>query len=176
MVDWDELLRHEGPAVWRTAYRLVRNQADADECLQETFLAALEVAKRQTVRNWPALLQQLATRRAIDRVRQQLRRRRREEIADLALAEAGHSDPAQPAEAAELTTALRWALAQLPLRQVEVFCLHELEDWSCQQLADQLGISANAVCVMLHRTRLKLQELLKMQDRLSSAVPAQRRV
>ena len=88
-------MRREGSAVWRTAYRLVRNQADADECFQETFLAALEVSNRQPVRNWPALLQRLATSRAIDRVRKRLRRRRREEVADLALAEAAQCDPSQ---------------------------------------------------------------------------------
>lgn len=170
MIDWDELIHREGTAVWRTAYRLVRNQADADECFQETFLAALELSNRQPVHNWPALLQRLATRRAIDRIRKRLRRRRLEEFADLALAEAVQTDPSQPAQTAELTGALRWALAQIPTRQADVFCLHELEDWSYQQIADQLGITVNAVGVILHRTRQKLQELLKMQSRLSAVV------
>ena len=174
MIDWDELVRREGSAVWRTTYRLLRNQADADECFQETFLAALEVSNRQPVRNWPALLQRLATNRAIDRVRKRLRRRRHEEAADLALAEAAQCDPSQEAEAAELSSALRWALAQLPRRQAEVFCLHELGDWTYQQIADQLGISPNAVGAILHRTRQKLQELLKMQNRLSAALKQQR--
>ena len=174
MIDWDELMEREGPSVWRTAYRLVRNEADADECFQETFLAALELSNRQSVRNWPALLQRLATRRAIDRLRNRMRRERREEIADLALAEAVQADPSQEAEAAELSSALRWALAQLPARQAEVFCLHELVDWSHQQIADQLGISANAVGVILHRTRQKLRELLNMQNRLSAARKQQR--
>ena len=114
MIDWEELVRREGSALWRTAYRLLRNRADADECFQEVFLAALQVSHRQPVRNWPALLQRLATARAIDRVRKRLRRRPYEEIADLSLAEAAHSDPSQPSEAAELNAALRWALAQLP--------------------------------------------------------------
>jgi DNA-directed RNA polymerase specialized sigma24 family protein len=51
MIDWDELVRHEGPAVWRTAYRIVRNGADADECFQEALLAALRVSDRQPVRD-----------------------------------------------------------------------------------------------------------------------------
>jgi len=55
-----------------------------------------------------------------------------------------------------------------------VFCLHELVDWSHQQIADQLGISANAVGVILHRTRQKLRELLNMQNRLSAARKQQR--
>jgi RNA polymerase sigma-70 factor (ECF subfamily) len=170
MIDWDELMRREGSAVWRTAYRLLRNQADADECFQETFLAALELSNRQPVRNWPALLRRLATSRAIDRVRKRLRRRRWEAFAHVARAEAVQADPSQLAESSELADALRWALAQLPSRQAEVFWLHELGDWSYQQIADELGISVNAVGVILHRTRLKLQELLKMQNRLSSAL------
>jgi RNA polymerase sigma-70 factor, ECF subfamily len=153
MVDWDELMRREGSAVWRTVYRLVRNEADADECFQETFLAALELSNRQAVRNWPALLQQMATRRAIDRLRKRVRRRRREESADLALAEAIQANPSQDAEAAELDSALRGALARLRPRQAEVFCLYELDEWSYQQIADQFGITVNSVGVILHRAR-----------------------
>ena len=176
MIDWDSLLHREGSAVWRTIYRIVRNQADADECFQETFLAALELSSRETVRNWPALLQQLATRRAVDRIRKRLRRKRLEEMADLTLAEAAHADPSQPAQAAELSNALRWALAQIPTRQADVFCLHELEDWSYQQISEQFGISVGAVGVILHRTRQKLQNLLKLQSRLSTVITQQRRM
>jgi RNA polymerase sigma-70 factor (ECF subfamily) len=119
-------------------------------------------------------LQRLATNRAIDRLRKRLRRARREEPADVALAHSHEGDPSQHAEAAELAGALRWAVAQLPARQAEAFCLHELGDWSHQQIAEQLGITANSVGVILHRTRQKLQDLLRMYDRLSSALNAQR--
>ncbi len=105
MIDWDELLRREGPAVWRTAYRLVRNRADADECFQETFLGALEISKRQPVGNWPGLLHRLATSRAIDRLRKRLRRTRHEEVADVVLAPTLEPGPVQHAEAAELAGA-----------------------------------------------------------------------
>lgn len=170
MIDWDDLLRREGTAVWRTAYRLVRNQADADECYQETFLAALELSNRQPVRNWPALLQRLATSRAIDRVRQQVRRRQHEENVEAALAATTNCDPSHCAENQELAEALCWAIAQLPERQAEAFSLRELGDWSYQQIADQFGMTVSAVGVMLHRTRQKLQELLTMRNRLSAAL------
>lgn len=173
MVDWDELLRHEGPAVWRIAYRLLRNEADADECFQETFLAAFELQKRQPIRNWPALLHHLATSRAIDNIRRQVRRRQTEVPTDLALAAGTAGDPADHAEANELACALRRAIGNLPERQAEVFCLHELGAWSHQQIADQLGISANAVGVILHRARQKLAELLNIEDRLTVALKRQ---
>jgi RNA polymerase sigma-70 factor, ECF subfamily len=176
MIDWDELIGREGPAVWRTVFRIVRNRADADECFQETFLAALELSQRQPVRNWPALLQKLATSRAIDRVRRQLRRRRREEPVEVALAAGNEADPSCRAEAVELAGALRWGLAQLPSRQSEVFCLHEFGDWSYQQIAEQFGLSVNAVGVMLHRTRQKLQELLKMHNRMATTLKRQQSI
>jgi RNA polymerase sigma-70 factor, ECF subfamily len=31
MPDWDEILTRDRPAVWRTAYRIVGNRADADD-------------------------------------------------------------------------------------------------------------------------------------------------
>lgn len=175
MIDWDELLRREGSAVWRTVYRLVRNQADADECFQETFLAALEFSGRTPVANWPGLLQRLATARGIDRLRKRLRRMRREDIANLALAETAEPGPAQQAETAELAAVLRWALAQLPVLQAEMFCLHELSDWSYQDLAEQFAMTTSAVGVALYRTRNKLQELLKKQNCLPAAVQQPRR-
>ena len=40
MPDWQEILSQDGPSAWRTAYRLLGNRADADECFQEACLAA----------------------------------------------------------------------------------------------------------------------------------------
>jgi RNA polymerase sigma-70 factor, ECF subfamily len=174
MTDWNDLVLREGPAVWRTAYRLVGNRADAEECFQESFLAAFELSQRQSVHNWPALLQRLAASRAIDRVRSKLRRRRFEVAADVALAEDREHDPAQHAENEELVAALRWAVAQLPERQAEAFCLHEFAKRSLEEIAEQLGTSVNATSVLLHRARQKLQQLLTMQNRLSAALNSQR--
>src|SRR3954469_9690311 len=75
MIDWDAILAHEGPAVWRTLWRLLGNRADADDCFQETFLAALTFSRAQKVRHWSALLQRLATARAVDRLRARYRMR-----------------------------------------------------------------------------------------------------
>lgn len=169
MIDWEELVRREGSAVWRTIYRLVRNRADAEECFQETFVTVLELSHRQAVRNWPAFLQCLATSRALDRVRNRLRRTRKEELADLAQTEAVASDPAQHAESAERAMQLRWALAQIPDRQAEIFCLHELEEWSYEAIGERFAMTISAVGTTLHRTRKKLHSLLNLQESLSDA-------
>ena len=73
MPDWPEIIERDGASVWRTAYRLLGNRADADECFQEAFLAALEVSRREPVRDWGALLRRLAAARALDRLRRRYR-------------------------------------------------------------------------------------------------------
>jgi RNA polymerase sigma-70 factor (ECF subfamily) len=160
MPDWEEIVRRDGPAVWRTAYRLLNNPADADECFQEAFVAALEVSRREQVENWRALLLRLAAARAVDRLRERCRRRSREQTADWNNLAGDEPPPSQGAEEAELAQRLRDALAQIPAQQAEVFSLHGLEGWSYQEIAEQLSLSINAVGVLLHRARKRLRELL----------------
>jgi len=73
VIDWQVVVEKYGPLIWRTAYRLLGNPADAADCFQETFVSALEVSRRQRVRNFSALLVRLATARAVDRLRQRMR-------------------------------------------------------------------------------------------------------
>ena len=160
MVDWDELVHHEGPTVWRTIYRLVQNQADADECLQETFVAAVKLSNHQAVGNWQSLLKRLAIARAVDCVRRRLRRTRREDTTNVATIITSVADPREQVESAELASLLRWALAQIPARSAEVICLYELDGWSYQEIGDHFSLSSSAVGVLLHRTRQKLKKLL----------------
>lgn len=163
MVDWDGIVRREGPAVWRTLYRLLGNRADADDCFQETFLAALAVWKREAVQHPRALLNRLATARALDRLRRRYRHNAREAGgggADLDELRSGGAMPPQLAEASELSERLREAIATLPEKQAQAFCLFYLEGWDYQEIAGQQSGTVNAVGVLLHRARQRLRELL----------------
>jgi len=165
MVDWQSILDRDGPVVWRTVYRLLGNRADAEDCYQETFLSALEVWRRQPVRSPRALLQRMATARALDRLRARYRRSARGEGSDPGGVEYDRSaDPApgppEVAEAAELSGRLREALATLPAKQADVFSLYNLEGWSYQEIAAHLGISVDSVGVLLHRARARLRQRL----------------
>ena len=164
MPDWQEILSREGPAVWRTAYRILGDRADADECFQEAFLAALEVSRRERVKHWRALLQRLATARAVDRLRERVRRRSREQRADMnALLDA---EPKPPPDV-ELSERLRDAIARIPRKQAQVFSLHCLDDWSYREIAGHMGITTNAVGVLLHRGRTQLRRLLGVPSGVS---------
>ena len=164
MIDWDGIIDREGPAVWRTVRRLLTRRADAEECFQETFLAALQLWRRQPVRSPRAALQRLATARAIDRLRRRYRDAGRlagatsHAVPD-SLPDVGPSPP-ERADASELAEALRAALAQLPEKQADAFCLHCLDGYSYREVAEVLGVSGDNVGVLIHRARARLRELL----------------
>jgi len=161
MTDWDEIVHRHGPEVWRTAYRLLGDHTEAEDCFQETFLDALRLSRSRLVRHWSGLLRRLATARAIDGLRRRIRRYARESTVDCDMLVGSKLQPADNAVAAELSDRLRCALSQLPDRAAEIFCLHALEGWSYAEVAAELGISVDAVGVALHRARQQLQELLK---------------
>ncbi|HEV3162583.1 MAG TPA: sigma-70 family RNA polymerase sigma factor [Isosphaeraceae bacterium] len=161
MPDWDAIVGQHGRLVWRTAYRLLGNHADAGDCFQETFLSALSAARRQRVDNWGGFLQRLATARALDRLRRRLRQSARAgHLSDEATVPCPEPGPSVQAEAQELNDQLRRALADLPPKQAEAFCLHYLEQWSYQQVGQHLGLATNAVGSLLHRARAGLRDAL----------------
>lgn len=99
MPDWDAIVGQHGRLVWRTAYRLLGNHADASDCFQETFLSALSAARTRRVGNWGGFLQRLATARALDRLRHRRRQAGRGgHLAD----EAGTSPTRRPCLASRL--------------------------------------------------------------------------
>ena len=164
-MDWDDLVAREGPAVWRAVRRVIGDDADAEDVFQETFVAAVELSRREPVRQWRGLLLRLAHARAIDRLRLRYRRARWEESDETAEANfeavAGRlPTPHERAAASELSTRLRAALAELPGRQAEVFCLFCLEGWTYQEIAEHLTISIDLVGVTVHRARGRLRKLL----------------
>ncbi len=161
MPDWPEIIEREGESVWRTAYRLLGDRADADECFQEAFVAALEVSRREPVRDWGALLRRLASSRAIDRLRRRYRHGQNRPVADWDALPGPSPSPSQGVEDAEQAESLRAALACLTPNQAEAFCLHHLEEWSYREIAGHLAITVDAVGVLLHRARKRLRELLE---------------
>jgi RNA polymerase sigma-70 factor (ECF subfamily) len=159
--EWAIIVRQHSPLVWRTVYRLLRHEGDASDCFQETFVSAWEVARRETVRNWGGLLQRLATTTALD----QLRRRKREtgqvkvlsDGMDVASANCG---PAESALAKESAEQLRQAIAELPERMSQAYCLRHLNGMSYQEIGEELGMPEGTVAATLHRAREKLREIL----------------
>ena len=159
-IDWPAMVRDFGPLVWKTASRLLHNEADVSDCFQETFVSALEFSRKQPVTNWPGLLQRIATARALDALR---RRGRNRVVADNDLDDRQPSQnpgPAEQAEDADLAERLRRALTDLPTQQSQAFCLRHLNGMDYTEIASEMQITVDAAGSLLHRARARLSETL----------------
>jgi RNA polymerase sigma factor (sigma-70 family) len=183
MTDWSQIVEQHGPQVWRTAQRLLRHEADAADCFQRTFISALEISRKQTVRHWPALLRRIATARALEQLRQRVGMRARlssdaEENGVERQVDRKSLGPDSAAQASELADHLRAALAEIDARQSQVFCLACLEECSYEEIAEQLEITVSHVGVLLNRAKAALRERLKVyepkfdRDAQKSGVPS----
>lgn len=157
---WQDIIEEHGGVVWKVAYRLLGNEADAADCFQDVFLAAVKMSRREPIRNVPALMVRLATTRAIDRLRQRTRDKNLQQMTECSLAAHDKQTPVQVAQQQEMLEALRVALGRLPGTQAEAFCLKHFQSMSQKQIGQALGITANAAGVLVHRARIRLEEIL----------------
>jgi RNA polymerase sigma-70 factor, ECF subfamily len=140
--------------VFRTAYRITGNTADAEDVLQAVFLRLLRRDRAaDTVENPESYLRRAAINTALDLLRS------RQDARSVPLNDAS---PAS-ADQGELRDSLRRALASLNPRAAEIFALRHLEGYTNPEVARMLGMSQVHVAVLLHRTRKQLQKALRSQ-------------
>lgn len=142
--------------VFRTAYRLTGNAADAEDVLQNIFLRLIRRPPGQRLSDEESYLRRAAINASLDvlRAKQTSSAVPLDDIAGSAV-NAGKSD------ANEMRECLRRAFARLSPRAAEIFALRYLEDFSNQQVARTLGISQVLVAVTLHRARRQLQKEIR---------------
>jgi RNA polymerase sigma-70 factor (ECF subfamily) len=171
VINWQMIVEEHGSAVWQTAYRLLGNHADAADCFQETFVCALELSRRQRIRNFRPLLARLATTRAIDQLRRRMRHSEPNgDQVRLADVQAGCPGPVQCAQDNELAGQLRESILKLPPTEAQAFCLRFLNDMSYKDIARELGIKAGAAGILLHRARAKLKDALEQAEKSKKQV------
>jgi RNA polymerase sigma-70 factor, ECF subfamily len=149
----DQAFRAHHGMVFRTAYRITGNAADAEDVLQTVFLRLLRRGRESAaMENEESYLRRAAINAALDVIRSR-QADRTVELVDLA-ADPSHDDTG------DLRRALGSALAQLKPRWAEIFALRFLEGLSNAQIARALGISQVLVAVIVHRTRQQLRKEL----------------
>jgi RNA polymerase sigma-70 factor, ECF subfamily len=143
---------HHG-LVFRTAYRITGNAADAEDVLQTVFLRLLRKPEQvEAMENAESYLRRAAINAALDVIRTR-RSTDLTEVPELS----SHSNH----DFGELRNALAGAIAQLKPRSAEVFALRFIEGLSNPEIAKMLGISQVLVAVIVHRTRQQLRKKLR---------------
>jgi RNA polymerase sigma-70 factor (ECF subfamily) len=165
--------RHE-EKVYRLAMRFVRNETDAREVLQETFLAAWRNLEGfQGKAQFASWLYRVAVNAALMLLRSQKRHPQVavEDVTPEALGEAAQDAgpglgldwskrPDEQFQSDELRRQIQKAVDALPESQRSVFLLRDVDGLSTEETGELLGLSVPTVKTRLHRARLALREAI----------------
>lgn len=163
----DELFRRYRLLAYRVAHRLLGNEADALDAVQEAFVKALvhlpSFQGRSSFKTW---MLRVVSNAALDLGRQRGRRETlsmdalgpkfREECEPLL-----EPDPGRELHRRDLRRKLHEALAQLSPAQRQTFVLHAEADLSYREVAETLDISIGTVMSRLYYARQRLRVLLE---------------
>lgn len=159
--------------VFTVCMQHVRNEADAMDLVQDTFLKAwtnLDSFKDGT--NFRAWIYRIAANGAIDKLRRR-KTRRADELDDRMSAEQlaegdlpsvstfGRASPFTEQARSQLGQRLLQALATLPDAMRECVMLCDVHGYSYQEIAEELGIPKGTVMSRLFYARKRLQEQLQ---------------
>lgn len=168
---FERIVREHTPRLLRVARRLLSQEDDARDAVQDTFVSVVRsidtFASNAQLSTW-------LHRIVINCCLMKLRTRRRHPEEDIEpflprFLEDGHQEtPSSPwcerpdarFERSELRRLVREAIERLPESYRVVLILRDLEELSTEEAAEAVGITPNAVKIRLHRARQALRGLL----------------
>ncbi len=166
------LVKLHGGRLLATARRLLRDESEAEDAVQKTFLSAFQAVDgfsgNSQLSTW---LHSIVVNHALMKLRSE--RRHPEQRFDELLPqfdEDGHrSGPVRDWDAScesklsqhETRLAVRRAIDRLPPGYRSVILLRDIEEWDTNETAEAMGITAAAVKIRLHRARQALRTLLE---------------
>ena len=168
---FDELVRTEAGRLLAVTRRILKNEEDARDAVQEAFMSAYrkreQFSGQSKISTW---LHRIAVNAALTKLRT-LKRHPETAIDDLMprfLPGGQHAEMltawTEPVDVAlsrkETAAAVRKAIDQLPETFRLTLVLRDIEGLSTAEAADMLNVTPNAVKLRLHRARLALRTLL----------------
>jgi len=168
---YEELVRTHGARMLAVAQRMLRNEDEARDAVQDAFLSAFRSIERF---EGQARLSTWLHRIAVNAALMKLRTRRRKpetSIEELlpGFLEDGHmsqqavpwrKDEPDPVEQGELRELVLAKIGELPETYRNVIMLRDIEDLDTEETAKLMEISTGAVKTRLHRARQALRTLL----------------
>lgn len=148
--------------VFRTAWRVTGNAADAEDVLQTVFLrlagrrsndgSVADGIPGEVIDNLEGYLRRAAVNASLNLIEQRAHKNVPLESAP---------EPHASSDQRDLREVLRLAIATLGGRTAEMFALRFIEGHSNGEIADMFGVSTLVVGVTLHRARKQLQKEIK---------------
>lgn len=157
-----ELVDQYSGTMYRVAYSVLKNAADAEDAVQEAFLRVLKHrAMLKEVRDPRVWLVRIVWNVTLDRKRRAKTRPETDDVADMArvLPAAGLSQE-ERASGIEHHTMVLKCMEELPDREREVLLLSAFEELNSVEIAEVLGVTESSVRSRLFRARNLMAGLL----------------
>ena len=163
---FDILVNAHAAEIYRYLWRMLQNEQDAEDCLQEAFLKAyLAYDRLDGAANYRAWLYRIAGNTARTRLRGRLR-------TGILLSE-DHADPGplveQQAQNQQQLEAVKNAIAALPNKQREALILRKYQELSYEEISAILDTSVEGARANVYQGLKKLRAQFEGADSL--AVP-----
>ena len=160
---WEQIVREHSARVYRLAYRLTGNKADAEDLTQETFVRvfrSLHTYQPGTFEGW---LHRITTNLFLDQARrkQRIRMDAMGEEADRYASGDQLAAPERAFEHGNLDRDIQQALDDLPPEYRAAVVLCDIEGLSYEEIAVTLGIKLGTVRSRIHRARARLRVSLE---------------
>jgi len=164
-----ECLNKYGGLVWSIARKLLRDQDDAEDAVQEVFVDVWKNAGRfdESQASETTFIAMIARRRVIDKIRHSARRISADSLDDVLLEPFTRSDKAMQisVEAEEAAKAMR----TLRPEQQQVLRLSIVQGMSHQEIADATGMPLGTVKTHARRGLVAVREVLGVKGNLQEA-------
>ncbi len=144
----------------RVALNILGNKADAEECVNDTYLKVWKSIPPEKPRHLSAFLTRITRNLALDRFRTKRRQKRDGEFTVM-LSELGDCIPApEETDATELLGHIKDFLRELDETDRNLFVGRYFHAYEVQRMAEGYGLTPNAVSLRLYKTREKLRVYL----------------
>ena len=159
--EFEELFREHSQFIYRAAYSVTGNKADAKDVVQTIFLRLLGHEFQEEIRKNPrGYLYQAAINESLH----VLRSRKRQKLTPILEKNKECDEVVQKATSSHREEGarqrLRDAIAQLEPEAVEILILHYEQGYTDAQIAEMRGQTRGTVASTLHRIRATLKKLM----------------
>ena len=168
---FEGLMRRSNSRLFRIARSILKNDAEAEDALQEAYVQAY---RKMADFRGDAEVATWLTRIVINQALMQLRRRKRErtvvpfdhrasdqDIPEVDVADARAESPSDIAFRGEIRRIIERRIGELPVAFRTVFVMREVEEMTVDETAECLGIPAGTVRTRLFRARALLRGSLE---------------
>ncbi len=158
---FDQIYDQTSAKLFGVALRLLRNRAEAEECVQEVYIKIWHRADRYSVSEASAMswLIAIARNQAIDRLRQ--RKEKQDSLDDASDIKDNKPDPEENTIAGSERRRIEVCIDRLDEEKSAAVRGAYLEGYSYQELATRSNVPLNTMRTWLRRSLIKLKECLE---------------